>query len=136
MGIISQKLRDSAKGQQCTLQIAGVCCHDPQRTVLCHIGDETKGMGNKANDWSAAFGCDRCHEAIDHHKLRKADETFYVLRGLQRTWRHWIEKGLITIPVDPASAKRRPRKKANLPSRPMPARRDLWQARHREDQGD
>ncbi|WP_189400911.1 MULTISPECIES: nuclease domain-containing protein [unclassified Mesorhizobium] len=98
MGIISQKLRDSAKGQACTFAIPGICNHDPATTVLCHIRDESKGLSNKANDYSAAFGCHACHDAIDQHRLSKQDELFYSLRGLQRTWDNWVSRGLIVVP--------------------------------------
>lgn len=119
MGLISTKLRNSARGQDCTFQIPGVCCHDPERTSLAHIRDETKGLSNKADDYSAAFACDRCHESIDHHKLPRADELYYCLRAMQRTWRVWIESGLIVLPVDVSTAKKRPKKKAHWPSRPV-----------------
>lgn len=125
MALISTKLRNSARGQTCTLQIPGICCDDPERTVLCHIRDESKGMGNKAADWSACFGCDRCHEAIDQHRLPIAEERFYLLRALQRTWARWIASGLIILPVDPATAKKRPKVKKHWPSRPMQSRNNL-----------
>lgn len=125
MALISTKLRNSARGQTCTLQIAGICCYDPDRTVLCHIRDESKGMGNKAADWSACFGCDRCHEAIDQHRLPIAEERFYLLRALQRTWEIWIAKGLIHLPIDPATAKKRPKKPSYWPSRTMQSRNNL-----------
>lgn len=125
MALISTKLRNSARGQPCTLQVVGTCRHDPEYTVLCHIRDESKGMGNKAADWSACFGCDRCHEAIDQHRLPIAEERFYLLRALQRTWAIWIAKGLILLPVDPATAKKRPKKKSYLPSRPLQSRNNL-----------
>lgn len=119
MGIVSTKLRNSAKGQDCTFQIPGVCCCDPERTMLCHISDEAKGMGNKAHDYSAAFGCHECHTAIDQHRLSKEDELFYSMRGMQRTWDFWVNAGLIVLPVDPVTAKRRPQKKSTIPSRPL-----------------
>ncbi|PSJ60801.1 nuclease domain-containing protein [Pseudaminobacter soli (ex Li et al. 2025)] len=119
MAMISAKLRNSAKGQPCTFQIPGICCYDPETTVLAHIGDESKGMGNKAADYSAGFACFSCHEAIDQHRLSKLDELFYSLRAMQRTWAHWIKSGLIILPIDPATAKRRPKKKSKIPSRPL-----------------
>jgi hypothetical protein len=99
MGEIIPKLRASAKGQRCTFAIPGVCCFDPDRVVLCHIRDEQKGMGNKADDFSAVFGCDQCHEAIDQHRLSKEDELRTILRALQRTQRIWFVSGLMTFPV-------------------------------------
>lgn len=98
MGAIIPKLRASARGQQCTLQIVGVCTHDTYTTVLCHIHDETKGMGNKAEDTSAVFGCFACHRAIDLHSLPREDELFYLLRAYQRTIKFWIEHGYLVIP--------------------------------------
>jgi hypothetical protein len=99
MGEIIPKLRASAKGQRCTFAIPGVCCFDPDRVVLCHIRDEQKGVANKADDWSSAFGCDQCHEAIDQHRLSKEDELRTILRALQRTQRIWFVSGLMTFPV-------------------------------------
>lgn len=122
MGIISMKLRNSAKGQHCTFCIPGVCTRDPATVVLCHAPSEVKGMGTKSDDWFAAFGCVACHEALDHRKLPKDEEQFYWLRGLQRTWSIWISSGLIVIPVDPITAKKRPKKKTYWPSRPMQSR--------------
>jgi hypothetical protein len=100
MGIVSSKLRNSAKGQPCAFAIPGICNHSQDTTVLCHIRDDAKGMGNKANDWSAAFGCVECHTAIDQHRLSKEDELFYSLRAMQRTQAYWISKGLVVIPAD------------------------------------
>ena len=100
MRVISQKLRNSAKGQDCTFKIPGVCNHDPETTVFCHIRDGGKGMGNKASDISGAFGCCACHEAIDQHRLSKEDELFYSLRAMQRTQAIWVNRGFIVVPQD------------------------------------
>jgi hypothetical protein len=99
MGIISTKLRNSARGQPCMFRTP-VCNHDPSTTVLCHIRDEAKGMGNKANDWSAAFGCSACHDAIDQHRFSREDELEYCLKAMQRTQAYWVDKGLIVVPQD------------------------------------
>jgi hypothetical protein len=98
MGLVSPKLRASARGEDCTFQIPGVCNRNPETVVLCHIADERKGLGNKSDDYSAAFGCSSCHEAIDQHRLSAEDELFFKLRGMQRTWRRWVETGLIKLP--------------------------------------
>ena len=100
MGIKSQALRDSAKGQPCTFEILGVCNHDPETTVLCHIRDESKALGKKANDWSGAFGCSACHEAIDQHKLSAFQKLWYSHRALQRTITIWRDMGLLLVAGD------------------------------------
>ena len=113
MGIVSQKLRDSAKGQSCKFQIVGICTHEVETVVFCHIRDEAKGMANKANDFSGAFGCQACHDAIDQHRLSKEDELFYSLRAMQRTQAYWIERGLISIP----KTKKKPRRSDKIMAR-------------------
>ena len=125
MGVISEKLRRSARGEDCTFEIPGFCNHEPSTSVLCHAPSEVKGMGSKGHDYNAAIGCSDCHRALDEHRLPREDELFFWLRGLQRTWAIWIAKGLILLPVDPATAKKRPKKKSYLPSRPMQSRNNL-----------
>lgn len=117
MGVVSPKLRASARGQRCCFEIPGICSRDPEQTVLCHIRDEGKGMGNKANDWSGAFGCLSCHTAIDLHWLSKEDELFYMLRGLQRTLDYWFANGVVIVPGE---IKRQPK-----PSTKIMPRRSL-----------
>lgn len=102
MGIVSTKLRKSAKGQPCSFQIPGICNHDAETTVLCHAPSEVKGMGNKGHDFHAAFGCSACHVALDQHHLEKWEEYFFWLRGIQRTQAYWQSKGLLMVPVDMA----------------------------------
>ena len=105
MGIVSSKLRNSAKGELCTFAIPGICNHDTGTVVLCHIRDDVAGKGTKANDFSAAFGCSACHEAIDQHRISKEDELFYSLRAMQRTLAVWVNRGLVIVPQDQTRAK-------------------------------
>jgi len=42
----SNAIRMSAKGEECTFQIVGVCNHNPETTVLCHLA------GRIARHWS------------------------------------------------------------------------------------
>ena len=45
-------IRKAAKGEQCTLNIAGVCNYNPETVVFCHFPSETHGMGLKSDDLS------------------------------------------------------------------------------------
>ncbi|MET3654066.1 nuclease domain-containing protein [Dyella japonica] len=93
-------LRKSAKGEDCTLNVAGVCNYDPSTTVLCHLPIiESAGMGQKATDLCACYGCNACHDWIDNRNgTNPYDERlFYAARGLVRTQRRMIEKGLIVV---------------------------------------
>ncbi len=93
-----QQLKDSAKGQGCTLRFANVCNWDTSTTVLCHINSEFKGMGNKSPDWFGVFGCSACHEHLDQRRADAAEEAEAVQRALSRTWQTWIGMGLIKLP--------------------------------------
>lgn len=98
--IVSKKLRNSARDENCTLQIAGVCNYNPATVSLCHLPDESHGMGRKSDDISAAFGCDMCHSVIDGrvpYIWEDGEKEFYMRRGMVRTWRRWIERGLVKI---------------------------------------
>lgn len=100
MGVISTKLRNSARGQRCCFEIPGICNGDPSTTVLAHIRDDHKGLGNKASDVSAAFACSACHDHYDQHRMPREDELFFALRAMQRTQAIWLEMGLMVVPRD------------------------------------
>ena len=93
----SPKLRNSARGMDCTLNIAGVCNYNPETVVLCHINVDGSVMGGKSPDYSACFGCSSCHAHLDQKRLDSADELFYTRRGLVRTFGKWIDMGLVKI---------------------------------------
>jgi len=105
--MISQQIRDSARGEQCTLKICGICNGDPTTTVLAHLPDESHGMAKKSDDISACYACAACHDAADGRKQAEwqADDIYeflnhsdwYFRRAMVRTWRRLIEKGIITI---------------------------------------
>lgn len=94
---MSKKIKDSARDEICTLQVAGVCNHRPETTVLAHIKTEGGSIAKKAEDYSAVYACYACHTWLDQHKGTKEDELFYTRRGLIRTWRRLIEKGLVIL---------------------------------------
>lgn len=59
-------IRKAARNQECTLRFP-VCNYDTSTTVLCHSNELSagKGMGLKAPDTEAAFGCSACHDVLD-----------------------------------------------------------------------
>ena len=95
-------IRRAARGQDCTLQFPAVCNFDPATTVLCHSNylADGKGMGLKAPDLAAAFGCAACHDLLDGRRPRPAhltagnvESTFYV--AVARTHQVLRRLGLI-----------------------------------------
>ena len=83
-------LRKSAKGQDCTMEIVGVCNHDLETTVLCHVNYSGSGkMGGKEDDISAVYACSSCHDILDGRASPTMDfkhsHHWYVARALIRT---------------------------------------------------
>ena len=96
---MSKKQR-SARGQDCVLNIPGVCNHNPETTVLAHVGHH--GTAKRNHDEDAVFACYPCHMAIDrqsdHFKskskikhindeeteLLRKDREWFIARALDR----------------------------------------------------
>lgn len=115
MGIVSEKLRNSARGQPCTVRLD--CCNrDPDTTVLAHLRGIGDGMGTKPSDWHAVFACSDCHTAIDQHLVPKAIRSEILLLALKETQQRWFEMGLLQVPV---TEKRKPTSSKILPRRDM-----------------
>jgi len=62
-----QSIRDSARGEECTVRIVGACNSRPDTVVWSHVpslvGD--RGMGLKALDLCGAYACAACHDVVD-----------------------------------------------------------------------
>ena len=93
----SAKLRKSARHQQCTFQIPGVCNHNPETTVLCHLQFDGGIMGGKENDLSAAYGCSDCHWTIDNRLVSDAERWFHMGRALARTHKKMHQDGVLSV---------------------------------------
>ena len=94
------KLRQSAKGQECTLQIHPWCNGNPETTVLAHLPSAKKGMGLKSPDWFAVFACSACHDIIDRRRRVDISEVELIncqMRALYRTHKIWIDEGLLKV---------------------------------------
>lgn len=96
----SKTLRDSARGQCCTLQVPGICNGNPETTVLCHLPSRSHGMGYKSDDYWAVFGCSSCHDVIDGRvpfdwRSGELEET--ILYALHQTIRIWFDISIVFI---------------------------------------
>jgi len=108
-GPVSTPIRRAARGQECTLRLA-VCNFDPDTTVLCHSNflADGKGMGLKAPDTAAAFGCSACHDVLDGRRPRPADLS---LAGLEAAFRaavgttHEILRSMGLLAAEPSDQK-------------------------------
>jgi hypothetical protein len=99
--IRSKKILASANGEQCTIQ-SPYCNGSIETTVACHsiLYEDGKGRGIKAEDIYIAYGCSACHDFIDGrnsegYSYLETKQFFH--RGMKRTWKRLIEKGIIKI---------------------------------------
>ena len=98
--IKSKKIRDAAKGEDCTLNIPGACNHNPETSVLCHFTLHNGGSARLNGELSAGIGCSGCHDAIDGRRAYQwepGDKEFYMRRSQVRTLDRWVDKGLVVI---------------------------------------
>jgi len=97
----SQAIRDSARDEECTLHIVGVCNYDPATTILAHLPDESHGMARKADDISSCYACSSCHDYLDGrvkvHEEWHYEREWYMRRALVRTLRRLIEKEILSF---------------------------------------
>ena len=98
----SSKFRKSARGQECTFRIPGVCNYNTETTVLCHAPHPDKGVGFKSTDLWAAMGCSSCHDVMDGRmtyksmgELTKIEKQSVWFEAIRETQRRWIQMGLL-----------------------------------------
>jgi len=96
------KIRASARDQECTLRFPGICNQRTDTTVLCHSNQlkDGKGMGLKAPDTKAAYGCSACHDVLDGRARRpdwmtRLDMLARFEAGQQMTMNLLAQQGLI-----------------------------------------
>ena len=98
MSIKSKKLRDSARGRDCTLRVPAVCNGNPETVVLCHVSTKLFGsMGGKSNDQFSFFGCSACHNWTDQRLGTPLERAVYLLDAIAETQDIFIREGLIII---------------------------------------
>lgn len=100
--IRSNAVTQSARDQDCTLQISGFPCAPNETVVLAHIPlAGNHGAGLKADDVCSCYACATCHDLLDGRlpglPKDSADWYFYALRGLARTLRAMYDAGILTI---------------------------------------
>lgn len=94
----SDKLRESAKGQDCFIRLPDTCNYDRETTVLAHLNGA--GMGYKEDDYLGSFACSACHAEVDEPKKSKFDGEYLKnahYDGMKRTQKYWVAQGLMVI---------------------------------------
>lgn len=98
MKVVSKKIRQSARGEECSFRFPGICNFNPETTVWCHINTKFKGMGTKSNDLHGAYGCSDCHDALDGRTIGEVKvKDKYVLDAIVESQMKLIDKGLLVV---------------------------------------
>ena len=96
------KIRQSARGEDCTINLIGVCNYNPETVVWAHSNryQDGKGMGLKAKDENGAYACYACHQVYDrqrkrpeHLSLDNVEEAFTM--AMMKSRQILKDKGLI-----------------------------------------
>lgn len=99
--IRSRKITQSARGEECTVRILGVCNGNPETTVLAHLPSGAHGIGIKSSDLCGVYACSACHDHIDRRQID--DEEFepnrqgYLLRAVIETHERMVDKGVLRV---------------------------------------
>ena len=97
----SKKIRDSARGEQCTMQVFGICNNNPDTTVYAHINFTGATMGGKSPDYMGCYACSDCHDFMDgranYNHPEREHLDFYKGRALALTVGKLIEKGIYKL---------------------------------------
>lgn len=98
MSVISKKIRNSARGQECQVRMPGVCNRNNETVILAHVG-KGSGMGQKCDDIHATYACSACHDVIDG-RVRIGDpriNRLYAYDAMIRTQKLLLEQELIKV---------------------------------------
>lgn len=105
--IKSKNITQSAKNENCTLRIAGICNHDPETTVFAHMNGG--GMAYKHHDIHGCYACSKCHEWLDGGYVKHISAQLFskqaieanvrgeFCRAMIETQSILLEKGLIEV---------------------------------------
>lgn len=86
------KIREAARGEDCTIRHPEFCNANPETTVYAHDNWD-KPVGGKNDDLCGAFACSGCHEWLD--TTRDPERLPMFWRAHKRTLRRLWEKGVI-----------------------------------------
>lgn len=95
----SKKVRNSARGKDCTLRFYQVCNENPETTIFAHVGSYG-GMGMKCGDNMGVYSCSNCHDLIDGRIKSPGGEYDFssdILRALEETQQQLIDDGIMVI---------------------------------------
>lgn len=96
----SKRLLDSAKNQDCTLQLPNICNGNPETVVAAHSNQLRHGKGGalKAHDCFIAYACHACHAELDQgNKFDYETKNAYWQQAHEKTLLQMFLRGIIKV---------------------------------------
>ena len=84
MKIVSKKIRDSAKGEYCSLRVSPNCTDEYGKVVFCHLNTDYRGVGLKSPDLFGVYGCSECHPLLDASLVDYEDQLRAFIETLMK----------------------------------------------------
>lgn len=95
------KVTSSARGEDCTIRLPGVCSFNPDETVFAHIAGIRFGHGTAIKTKLGAYACYRCHLVLDGAKRPKGmtlqDVKLAHFEGMAETLIKLDKKGIVKL---------------------------------------
>jgi hypothetical protein len=68
----NQKIRDSARGEECLMRLPGVCLNNPEATIWSHYRGSAGGKAGalKSDDLCGCYACTACDAVYDGQRVR------------------------------------------------------------------
>jgi hypothetical protein len=92
-----KRIQESARGEDCTVRLPGICCFNPETTVFAHLNGVRFGHGvGKKTRWGC-YACHSCHLELDRRTtlLDKDVVKMAHYEAVIETLDKLVEKGLI-----------------------------------------
>lgn len=96
----SKAITNSARGENCTIRLPGVCNGNPETVVFAHLNKVRFGSGRGIKSDFGAYCCHSCHSEIDSRTMAVEDRRdVYIahLEGVIETLMKLKEKGLVVF---------------------------------------
>lgn len=96
----TKAVRDSARGETCTVRIPGICNNDRSTTVFAHLSGIRFGHGIGQKTCFGAYACAACHDVLDQRNKRPhwiSEDEIKVMfhEAIFETMMILIDKGLL-----------------------------------------
>jgi hypothetical protein len=92
-----RKITESARGEDCTVRLPGICNFNPETVVFAHLNGVRFGHGvGKKTKWGC-YACSDCHRELDRQTM-KLEKDFVKLAHYEatiETLNKLVEKGLL-----------------------------------------